>query len=85
MTQEQFNKLKRGDIVQNKQSCNSYIISQQIDTPDKVAFIGVDTIYITNPNEWELYDNSSDEVKKLQNEIRILKTRLEHIHNSSQP
>jgi len=51
MTKEKFEKLERGCIVRHVRSANSYVIEQCISSK-RDRFIGVDTIVITNPDEW---------------------------------
>lgn len=62
MNAEEFSKLKRGDIVQNTGSGNSYVIAEQHGD----WFIGVRTIAITHPSEWEKFipaENQSNSTK----------------------
>ena len=49
MTQQEFKNLRRGDIVADKDG-DSYVIEQAYDYQ---KYIGVSTVTITNPDEWE--------------------------------
>ena len=54
MTKKEFNKLKRGDIVLNLSSGNSYIIDHTIITyTQQVTHLAIRTITISNPSEWK--------------------------------
>jgi hypothetical protein len=48
MDRKQFISLKRGDIVQHIRTGNSFII----DSFDGKTYIGLDSIRISNPDEW---------------------------------
>lgn len=50
MTKEQMSKLEQGDIVRGKLSGNSYVITANYG--DYV--IGVRTIHISHPEEWDV-------------------------------
>ena len=50
MTKESFQKLEKGDIVQNLGSGNSYVVSESFG--DKVVLIR--TLIATHPSEWIL-------------------------------
>lgn len=52
MSKIEFENLRRGDIIRNIGSGESYVIEQQYDIPAK--FIAVHTVTVTNPDEWEL-------------------------------
>ena len=49
MTVEQFKNLRKGDIVQNKISGDSYVIEQAYDYQ---KYIAVCAVTVTNPDEW---------------------------------
>lgn len=49
MTIEQFKNLRRGDIVQNRLTGDSYVIEQAYDYQKYVAVL---TVTVTNPDEW---------------------------------
>ena len=51
MTSEEFTKLKRGDIVVNQGTGNSYIVEEAITRETKIL---IRVIIASNPNEWEL-------------------------------
>ena len=52
MTEDQFRKLKRGDIVRNKGSADSYVVTSHYG--DRVT--AVRTADLTNPSEWLLIE-----------------------------
>jgi hypothetical protein len=58
MTVKEFNGLKRGDIVRNTGSGNSYVI---VDGIKRLGFIAVRTITVTNPFEWEVVNMTTKE------------------------
>lgn len=47
-TEEDLLQLRRGDIIQHKYSGNSYVVLDQVGR----SLIAVDTIEVTNPDEW---------------------------------
>ena len=49
MTQKEFDSLRHGDIVRHKIG-DSYVITYNISN----GFVGIRTIGITNPKEWDL-------------------------------
>jgi hypothetical protein len=50
MTIEEFENLERGDIVRGKHSTLSYVV----DAHHGYAAIGVRSVEISNPSEWDL-------------------------------
>lgn len=52
MTQQELNKLRRGDIVLNRVSGDSYVIEHSL---GKDGHIAIRTIHVTQPKEWELF------------------------------
>lgn len=51
MRKKEFDNLQRGDIVRQKTGHDSYLITQEL---GNAKFIGVRTISVTNPQEWDL-------------------------------
>ena len=49
MNKREFKKIKRGNILTNKSSGNSYVVDDELDSK---TYIGIRTIIITNPSEW---------------------------------
>lgn len=50
MTNDEMNKLRRGDIVVNKETGNQYIV---IYNDLGEYFVAVRSITVTNPSEWD--------------------------------
>lgn len=89
MTEPEFLDIKRGRIVQNKGSGESYVVEQCILTHPK-RFIAVRTALITNPDEWIVIDEeqkmndidakleqNARDIEKLQEERRQLQKAKE--------
>ncbi len=51
MTQEEFDNLKRGDIVVSEGTGISYVIEHSLAD----SYIANRTIEVTNPNQWKLF------------------------------
>ena len=64
MDRKQFTSLKRGDIVRHVRTGNSFVI----DSSDGQTYIGLDSINISNPDEWVLFthENQGDSKTVLQ-------------------
>jgi hypothetical protein len=59
MNREEFLNLKRGDIVQNIGSGQSYVIESVSQNKGSFIFLGIRTCSITNPAEWKLVPSST--------------------------
>lgn len=52
MTEERIKKLKRGDVIRNLASGQSYVVL--FGHPERKEIVAVREIYITNSTEWEM-------------------------------